>query len=78
MEENVGSPRVLTVDYQNISQLRAAVELAHNTQVNHSGDKLFKTNITQQTRYTDPMLVLCWASVADDGPALNQHWVTAV
>ena len=26
------------------------------------------------TRYTDPLLVQCWASVADDGPTLNQHW----
>ena len=22
-----------------------------------------------------PMMVQCWASVADGGPALNQHWV---
>ena len=27
------------------------------------------------TLYTDPMLVRSWPSVADDGPALNQHWV---
>ena len=27
----------------------------------------------QQTRYTHPVLVKCWASVCDVGPALNQH-----
>ena len=31
---------------------------------------------TQLARYTDPMLVKCWASVADDSPTLNQHWVS--
>ena len=31
----------------------------------------------QQTRYTDPMLVQCWASVADAVPTLNQHWFNA-
>ena len=31
----------------------------------------------QQTRGIDPMLVYCCASVADGGPALNQHWVNA-
>ena len=31
--------------------------------------------LTQQTRDIEPMLVQCWASVVDDGPALNQHWV---
>ena len=30
----------------------------------------------KKTRYTDPMLVQCWASVAAGGPALNQHWVS--
>ena len=29
----------------------------------------------QQTRDVDPMLVQCWASVADGGPTLNQHRV---
>ena len=29
----------------------------------------------QQTRYVEPMVVQFWASVADGGPALNQHWV---
>ena len=24
------------------------------------------------------MLVQCWASVADGGPALNQHWVNVL
>ena len=30
---------------------------------------------SQQTRYVDPMLDQCWASVYDGGPALVQHWV---
>ena len=29
---------------------------------------------TQQTRYIKPVLVQCWASVLDGGPALHQHW----
>ena len=29
----------------------------------------------QQTRGVEPVLVLCWASVADSGPELDQHWV---
>ena len=32
---------------------------------------------TQHTPRIDPMLVLRWASVADGGPAYNQHWVNA-
>ena len=28
---------------------------------------------TQQTRNIEPVLVQCWASVADDGPTVNQH-----
>ena len=31
----------------------------------------------QQTRGVEPVLVLCWASVADSGPELNQHLVFA-
>ena len=31
---------------------------------------------SQRTRYTDPMLVQCWARVANDGPTLNQHFVS--
>ena len=27
------------------------------------------------TRYVDPALVWCWASVADGGPTLNHRWV---
>ena len=30
---------------------------------------------TQQTRDVHQMLVQCWASVADGGPTLHQHWV---
>ena len=30
---------------------------------------------SQQTRYINPMLVQCWASVKDGGPTLYQHWV---
>ena len=30
--------------------------------------------VTKQTRDIDPMLVRRWASVEDDGTALNQHW----
>ena len=29
----------------------------------------------QQTQGIQPILVSCWASVVDDGPALSQHWV---
>ena len=29
----------------------------------------------QQTRSVEPVLVLCWTSVADSGPELDQHWV---
>ena len=29
---------------------------------------------TQQTRYSNPLLVQCWASVVDGGPTLDQHW----
>ena len=32
------------------------------------------THITS-TLNIDPLLVQCWASVADSGPALNQHLV---
>ena len=28
----------------------------------------------QQTRHVEPMLVQCWLTVYDVGPALNQHW----
>ena len=31
---------------------------------------------TQQTRSVEPVLVWCWASVADGAPALDQHWST--
>ena len=31
--------------------------------------------ITQQTRDIEPLLVQCWASVVDGGPALNQQWL---
>ena len=31
------------------------------------------TEASQQTRDVEPMLVQCWASVADYGPTLNQH-----
>ena len=30
----------------------------------------------RQTGYTDPILAKCWASIADDGSTLNQHWVS--
>ena len=32
----------------------------------------------QQARGVEPVLVWCWASVADGGPALDQHWVNVV
>ena len=41
----------------------------------YKGGSLGISPITQQTRDIDPMLVQCWASVVDDGPTLNQHWV---
>ena len=31
--------------------------------------------VSPQTLYTPPMLVQCWASVADFGLTLKQHWV---
>ena len=30
---------------------------------------------SQQTRDVHPMLVQCWPTVCDAGPALYQHWV---
>ena len=30
---------------------------------------------SQQTRYVEPMLFYCWASVADNGPTLKRHWL---
>ena len=33
------------------------------------------SQLSQSTRYTDPILVQCWNSVADGGPTLYQHWV---
>ena len=35
-------------------------------------------NAAQQTQGVEPVRVWCWASVADCGPALNQHWVNVV
>ena len=35
-------------------------------------------NAAQQTRGVEPVLVRCWASVSDDGPALVHHWVNIV
>ena len=32
-------------------------------------------NLTVETRGVEPVLVLCWASVANGGPELDQHWV---
>ena len=29
----------------------------------------------QQTRYVEPMLFYCWASVAYNGPTLKRHWL---
>ena len=34
-----------------------------------------KQHRSQQARDVDPMLLWCWASVADGGSALQQHWV---
>ena len=31
--------------------------------------------VTQQTRYINPILIQCWASVVNGGPALDQHWI---
>ena len=31
--------------------------------------------ISQQQRDTEPMLIWCWASVADGGSTSNQHWL---
>ena len=35
-------------------------------------------NAAQQTRGVEPVLVWCWASVSDGGPALEQHCVNVV
>ena len=40
----------------------------HNVACQHS----------QQTRDVDPMLVQCWPTVCDSGPASNQHWFKAL
>ena len=32
----------------------------------------------QQPLDIDPLLGQCWASVADDGPTLIQHWIDAL
>ena len=39
----------------------------------HAGQS--RSSITQQTRDVNPMLYYCWASVADGGPTVIQHWV---
>ena len=31
--------------------------------------------LTRQTQDGESMLVLCWPTVVDGGPALNRHWV---
>ena len=31
--------------------------------------------VSQKTPGVEPMLVKCWATVCDAGPALNQHWL---
>ena len=36
---------------------------------------LYSGKVSQQTRDVDPMLVYFWASVADGGPKIDQHWV---
>ena len=33
--------------------------------------------VSQQTQDVEPMLVLCWVSVVDDGPTLTHHWFSA-
>ena len=33
---------------------------------------------TWKTPDVDPMLLWCWASVADGGPTLQQHWVSVL
>ena len=57
------------LDFQNI--------LKHSTK-----DNIFFVftglNAAQQTRGVKPVLVWCWASVADCGPALDQLWVNGV
>ena len=35
-------------------------------------------NAAKQTRGVEPVLVRCWASVTDGGPALDRHWVNVV
>ena len=32
--------------------------------------------VSQQKRYTEPVVVQCWATVYDAGPALNQQWLS--
>ena len=36
----------------------------------------YAETLPQQTPNTHPMLVQCWASVADVGPTLIQHWIS--
>ena len=33
------------------------------------------TTISQQKRDIDTMLIKCWATIYNAGPAINQHWV---
>ena len=36
----------------------------------------YNNQIKAMAIVTDPMLDQCWASVADDGTTLSQHWVS--
>ena len=60
------------------------VKRRHKRYVFDAGPTLYKCfvltglNAAQQTRGSEPVLVCCWASVADGEPALDQHWVEVV
>ena len=43
------------------------------------GEYIHALLTSQQKRYIDPMLVYCWASVANSGPKLKKkHWVNVL
>ena len=41
----------------------------------HHSSPTVTVSHARQTRDVDAMLARCWASVVDDGPISNQHWL---
>ena len=60
-----------------IQSLNDGLQVSVHTHVHHETYTTGRTRVyTLQIRDVSPMLVQCWASVADSGPTLNQHWRT--